>query len=56
MRTIADTRACPTGWTTSTSSRRSLREIQLYTERTPTAVIIPGHDMQRWEELEAVYT
>ncbi len=37
-------------------SSRSLREIQLYIERTPTAVVIPGHDMARWEELEEVYT
>jgi N-acyl homoserine lactone hydrolase len=35
--------------------RRSLREIQRYAEQTPDAVIIPGHDMARWRELEAVY-
>jgi N-acyl homoserine lactone hydrolase len=35
--------------------RRSLREIQLYAEQTPDAVIIPGHDMTRWRELEPEY-
>ena len=35
--------------------RRSLREIQRYVEQTPDAVIIPGHDMERWRELEASY-
>jgi glyoxylase-like metal-dependent hydrolase (beta-lactamase superfamily II) len=35
--------------------RRSLREIQLYIEQTPDAVIIPGHDMERWRELEPEY-
>ena len=55
MRTIADT-ALPYRMEDEHFFTRSLREIQLYAERTPTAVIIPGHDMQRWEELEAVYT
>ena len=36
-------------------ARRSLHEAQLYAERTPSAVIVPGHDMARWNELEAVY-
>jgi N-acyl homoserine lactone hydrolase len=35
--------------------RRSLREIELYAEQTPDAVIIPGHDLARWRELEASY-
>lgn len=35
--------------------RRSLREIQLYAEQTPDAVIIPGHDMARWRTLASVY-
>ena len=35
--------------------RRSLREIQLYAERTPGALIIPGHDMGAWKKLERVY-
>jgi N-acyl homoserine lactone hydrolase len=35
--------------------RRSLREIQLYAEQTPDAVIIPGHDMEAWRGLEASY-
>ena len=35
--------------------RRSVREIQLYVERTPGALVIPGHDMDAWRELEAVY-
>lgn len=35
--------------------RRSLREIQLYREQTPDAVIIVGHDMRAWRSLEPVY-
>lgn len=35
--------------------RRSLREIQLYEENNPSALVIPGHDMEAWRELEAVY-
>jgi glyoxylase-like metal-dependent hydrolase (beta-lactamase superfamily II) len=35
--------------------RRSLREIQLYARETPGAVIVPGHDLERWNELEPVY-
>jgi glyoxylase-like metal-dependent hydrolase (beta-lactamase superfamily II) len=35
--------------------RRSLREIQLYAEANPDAVVIPGHDMEAWRELDAVY-
>ena len=37
-------------------ARRSLREAQLYAEGTPSAVIVPGHDMARWSELETVYS
>ena len=35
--------------------RRSLREIQLYAEQTPNALIVPGHDMTAWRALEPVY-
>ncbi len=35
--------------------RRSLREIQLYCEATPGALVIPGHDMAAWRGLEAAY-
>jgi len=35
--------------------RRSLREIQLYAEQTPGALIIPGHDMPFWRTLDRVY-
>ena len=35
---------------------RSLKEIQLYTETRPEdTVVIPGHDMEVWGKLEAVY-
>jgi glyoxylase-like metal-dependent hydrolase (beta-lactamase superfamily II) len=34
---------------------RSLREIQLYAENNPDALIIPGHDMEFWRTLEPVY-
>ena len=35
--------------------RRSLREIQLYVKETPSALVVPGHDMETWRELEPVY-
>jgi N-acyl homoserine lactone hydrolase len=35
--------------------RRSLREIQLYSQANPGALIIPGHDMEHWRTLEPVY-
>ena len=35
--------------------RRSLREIQIYAEQTPDALIIPGHDMEAWRGLGNVY-
>ncbi|MEA2397233.1 MAG: N-acyl homoserine lactone hydrolase, partial [Thermoleophilaceae bacterium] len=34
---------------------RSLREIQLYAAQAPDALIIPGHDMGAWRELDPVY-
>ena len=35
--------------------RRSLRELQLYLEATPGALVIPGHDIDAWRRLEATY-
>jgi N-acyl homoserine lactone hydrolase len=35
--------------------RRSLREIRQYASETPEALIVPGHDWDAWQELEAVY-
>ena len=35
--------------------RRSLREIQLYLDATPGALVIPGHDMAAWRRLDDVY-
>ena len=34
---------------------RSLRELQIYVEQNPDALVIPGHDMAAWRELAAVY-
>jgi glyoxylase-like metal-dependent hydrolase (beta-lactamase superfamily II) len=34
---------------------RSLREIQLYSEQNPDSLLIPGHDMEAWQKLDAVY-
>ncbi|HEX8742167.1 MAG TPA: N-acyl homoserine lactonase family protein [Thermoleophilaceae bacterium] len=34
---------------------RSLREVQRYAEQTPSALVIPGHDMEAWEQLEPIY-
>jgi N-acyl homoserine lactone hydrolase len=36
-------------------SERSLREVSRYARDTPDALIIPGHDWNAWEELDAVY-
>jgi glyoxylase-like metal-dependent hydrolase (beta-lactamase superfamily II) len=35
--------------------RRSLREIRQYRKETPDAVIIPGHDWEAWQQLDASY-
>jgi glyoxylase-like metal-dependent hydrolase (beta-lactamase superfamily II) len=35
--------------------RRSLRELRQYATETPDAVIIPGHDWEAWQQLDAVY-
>jgi glyoxylase-like metal-dependent hydrolase (beta-lactamase superfamily II) len=35
--------------------RRSLREIRQYRKETPDAVIIPGHDWDAWQQLDATY-
>jgi N-acyl homoserine lactone hydrolase len=35
--------------------RRSLREIRQYLQETPDALIIPGHDWEAWQKLDAVY-
>jgi N-acyl homoserine lactone hydrolase len=35
--------------------RRSLREIKQYSKETPGAVIIPGHDWEAWQKLDASY-
>jgi glyoxylase-like metal-dependent hydrolase (beta-lactamase superfamily II) len=35
--------------------RRSLKEIQRYRERTPGALIIPGHDWDSFSALDPVY-
>jgi N-acyl homoserine lactone hydrolase len=34
---------------------RSVREIRRYVERTPGALVIPGHDRDQWSTLEPVY-
>jgi N-acyl homoserine lactone hydrolase len=35
--------------------RRSLREIRQYLRETPGALVIPGHDWEEWQRLDAVY-
>jgi glyoxylase-like metal-dependent hydrolase (beta-lactamase superfamily II) len=34
---------------------RSLREIQIYAKETPDALIVPGHDITAWRELDPEY-
>jgi N-acyl homoserine lactone hydrolase len=35
--------------------KRSLKEIQLYTQTKPDALVIPGHDMAEWSKLRSEY-
>jgi N-acyl homoserine lactone hydrolase len=35
--------------------RRSLREIQLYREQKPGALVVPGHDADAWAKLDPLY-
>jgi N-acyl homoserine lactone hydrolase len=35
--------------------RRSLREIELYRREAPDALIVPGHDIEHWRTLDALY-
>jgi glyoxylase-like metal-dependent hydrolase (beta-lactamase superfamily II) len=35
--------------------RRSLREIRQYVTETPDALVIPGHDWEAWQQLDASY-
>lgn len=53
-RTIADT-ALPFRMDDEHRFRRSLREIQLYLDQTPDALVVPGHDMAAWRRLDTVY-
>ncbi len=54
MRTLRDSHV-PQRMDDEHRFRRSLREIQLYAEQTPGAVIFPGHDMDHWRTLAPVY-
>jgi glyoxylase-like metal-dependent hydrolase (beta-lactamase superfamily II) len=54
MRTIEETHL-PYRMADEHRFRRSLREIQLYIDQTPDAVVIPGHDMPAWRRLDSVY-
>jgi N-acyl homoserine lactone hydrolase len=54
QRTIAET-ALPFKMDDEHRFRRSLREIQLYIEQNPDALVIPGHDMAAWRRLDALY-
>jgi N-acyl homoserine lactone hydrolase len=53
MSTITET-AVPYRMVDEHRFRRSLREIQLYIEQTPDALVIPGHDMAAWRRLDTV--
>jgi N-acyl homoserine lactone hydrolase len=54
QRTVAET-ALPFKMDDEHRFRRSLREIQLYIEQNPDALVIPGHDMAAWRRLDSVY-
>ncbi len=54
MRTLRESRL-PARCDDMHEFRRSLREIQLYVEQTPSALVVPGHDATAWRGLDAVY-
>ena len=54
MRTLRES-ALPARMQDEHRFRRSLREIQLYAKETPDVLIVPGHDMEHWRTLDAVY-
>jgi glyoxylase-like metal-dependent hydrolase (beta-lactamase superfamily II) len=54
MRTIEDT-ILPFKMEDEHLFKRSLREIQLYLRGTPDALVIPGHDMKAWRQLDPLY-
>ena len=35
--------------------RRSLRELQLFARESPNALVVPGHDLEAWNDLEPSY-
>lgn len=53
-RTIAET-ALPQRMADEHRFRRSLREIQLYIEQNPGALVVPGHDLEAFRRLDRVY-
>jgi glyoxylase-like metal-dependent hydrolase (beta-lactamase superfamily II) len=54
MRTIRDSQP-PYVMADEHRFMRSLREIRLYLEATPDALVIPGHDTDAWKRLDPVY-
>lgn len=54
MRTIRES-ALPYGNHDDHEFRRSLREVQLYIQQRPDAVVVPGHDLEAFRALERVY-
>jgi glyoxylase-like metal-dependent hydrolase (beta-lactamase superfamily II) len=54
LKTLADTHL-PYRMEDEHLFRRSLREIRQYKTETPEALIVPGHDMDAWQKLEASY-
>jgi glyoxylase-like metal-dependent hydrolase (beta-lactamase superfamily II) len=54
MRTISES-ALPYRMQDEHRFRRSLRELQLYLRQRPDALVVPGHDMERWRELRPLY-
>ena len=54
MRTLRES-VMPYGAQDEHQFRRSLREVQRYVEQTPSAVVVPGHDLEAFRALERVY-
>lgn len=54
MRTLRETRL-PARCEDWHEFRRSLRELQLYAQETPAALIVPGHDAAVWRALDPIY-
>jgi glyoxylase-like metal-dependent hydrolase (beta-lactamase superfamily II) len=55
MRSIRESEDIPFTMSDEHQLRRSLREVQLFVKETPDALVVPGHDLELFRSLDAVY-